>query len=197
MRSNFDKCMEWVFKSEGGYVNHPRDPGGATNMGITIGTLKAWRKPKAVTEADVKNLTKAEAKEIYYTNFWKPSGADNLPSGLDYMAFDIAVNHGVGRVKQILVVKPHNVIQSINETKAKRQRFYERLSTFSTFGRGWTARNNEVTKKALEMHSASSKDAMPLQEARSPVQAPKAPQTTTLPPTPTKGLWERLKGFWR
>lgn len=62
-RDNFAACMAEIFAHEGGYVDHPKDPGGATNMGITIGTLREWR-GGPVTKDDVRSMTKREAKTI-------------------------------------------------------------------------------------------------------------------------------------
>ena len=94
MEPNFARCMAFVFEREGGYVDDPDDPGGATNLGITFATLKAWRHG-AVTKADVRSLTKAEATRIYHANYWLPALCDRLPGGIDLPVFDAAVNMGV------------------------------------------------------------------------------------------------------
>src|SRR5690554_3967496 len=90
------QIQNWILASEGGYVDHPSDPGGATNLGITHRTLAAWR-GKPVTKQDVRNLTRAEALEIYKAQYWRTSGADRMPAGLDYAVFDYAVNSGPAR----------------------------------------------------------------------------------------------------
>jgi lysozyme family protein len=96
METNFKRCMDFVFDREGGYVDNPDDPGGATNLGITIGTLTSWR-GKTVTKQDVKNLDKAEATRIYHKRYWLEARCDRLPSGLDLAVYDFAVNAGTGR----------------------------------------------------------------------------------------------------
>ena len=83
-----------TIRREGGYVDHPSDPGGATNMGITIYTLKQWRGTE-VTKDDVRNLTREEATQIYYQLFWKPLNLENLSTGwLKELMFDWCVNAG-------------------------------------------------------------------------------------------------------
>lgn len=92
--ANFDKCIDPLIKREGGYVNHPNDRGGPTKYGITIGALKSWRK-KEVTANDVKNLTIAEAKKIYKSNYWDKLNLDKVAyQGIAEIAFDQAVNRG-------------------------------------------------------------------------------------------------------
>src|SRR6188768_1995558 len=90
-RSRFDICLDEVLRHEGGYVDHPSDPGGATNMGITRRTLADWRKVapwSALDKAEVRALQRDEAAAIYRTNYWDRSGAGSLPSGLDLALFD-------------------------------------------------------------------------------------------------------------
>jgi lysozyme family protein len=94
MESNFARCMKFVFAREGGFVNDPRDPGAATNLGITIATLKAWRGHN-VTEDDVRHLKRAEAQQIYHKWYWHPAWCGDLPPGVDLLVFDAAVNMGI------------------------------------------------------------------------------------------------------
>ena len=153
--------QSYVLASEGGYVNHPRDPGKATNMGITIATLSAWRGTK-VTNEDVRNLTQAEALAIYKAQYWDTVRADLLPLGLDYLTFDYAVNSGPARAikdlqrtvgadgdgvigqKTLSKIKEYiaaNGIQNLlNAYVTRRWNFVQGLSTFSTFGNGWRRR---------------------------------------------------------
>ena len=153
--------QSYVLASEGGYVNHPRDPGKATNMGITIATLRAWRGTK-VTNEDVRNLTQAEALAIYKAQYWDTVRADLLPLGLDYLTFDYAVNSGPARAikdlqrtvgadddgvigqKTLSKIKEYiaaNGMQALlNAYATRRWNFVQGLSTFSTFGNGWRRR---------------------------------------------------------
>lgn len=93
---NFDRSLRLVLAHEGGYVDHPRDPGGATNMGITRGTLSIWL-GRSATKSDVRHLTVQTAGRIYRANYWAPVSGDDLPAGLDYVVFDAAVNSGPKR----------------------------------------------------------------------------------------------------
>jgi hypothetical protein len=97
----FAACLEEVLWHEGGYADNPRDPGGATNLGITIATLGEWR-GRAVTKADVKALTREEAAAIYRARYWKRVRGDALPAGLDLAVFDFAVNSGPARAVKAL-----------------------------------------------------------------------------------------------
>jgi lysozyme family protein len=103
--ANFDRAVEKILRREGGYVDHPNDRGGATNFGITIGTLAAWR-GRAVTKEEVRALTVDEAKQIYKKNYWDPMMLDGLHEYLAESLFDQAVNFGPGaaarRVRVVL-----------------------------------------------------------------------------------------------
>lgn len=87
----------FILAAEGGYVNHPNDPGGATNYGITTATLKQARKTIPGLPEHVRDLTAEQALKIYETFYWKPAGCDKLPSPIDLLVFDGAVNCGVRR----------------------------------------------------------------------------------------------------
>ena len=152
---------EWVLESEGGYVNHPNDPGGPTNMGITQRTLAEWR-GTSVSENEVRNLDREEALEIYKANYWDPIQGSKLPNGLNYAVLDYAINSGVSRavkdlqrtlgfddpdVDGIVGVQTLNAIWSYPNQEAlihayfiRRWDFMKRLRTFATFGAGWKRR---------------------------------------------------------
>lgn len=169
MNSNFDKCLALVLVHEGGYVNHPRDPGGATNRGVTQAVYDAYRKTRARPVQSVKFITDDEVKAIYRFQYWDRVQGDLLPAGLDYAVFDFAVNSGVGRASkylQAVVGTPQDgvigartlaAIQSptnaINALCDRRMSFLRNLRTFLTFGKGWTRRVNDVRAHALEMAS--------------------------------------------
>ena len=183
MKSNFDKSLRLVLAHEGGYVDHPRDPGGATNLGITFAVLQKWR-GKAITKADVKALTRDEAGAIYRAKYWDIVRGDDLPSGLDYAVFDFAVNSGPSRaaiyLQEIVGVAPDGKIgpltvgaakaadtrKTIDALCSKRMTFLKKLSTFATFGRGWTSRVAGVRTAALAM--VGSAPAAPKQQTSTP-----------------------------
>ena len=169
--ASFPACLAFVLTHEGGYTDDPRDPGGATNLGITLRVLAAWRHAD-VTKADVQALQRAEAAAIYRAQYWNAAHGDVLPAGVDLMTFDAAVNMGVGRAAKMLqaacgattdgaigpatlravaVTPPDVVIRSMSD---QRLTFYRGLPTFEAFGRGWTTRVADCRKAALEMVGA-------------------------------------------
>jgi lysozyme family protein len=169
--SRFDISLARILEHEGGFVDHPEDPGGVTNMGITIDTLSRWR-GRQVRPEDVEFLTRDEAAEIYKKVYWQAAPCSSIPIGLDFLVFDAAVNHGVTRsiaLLQEIVATPvdgkfgpaslaavdlyldsHGPIALIREYAARRMLFYGRLSTFRTFGRGWSRRLMASFQAALE-----------------------------------------------
>lgn len=165
--SRFAECLPLILKHEGGYVDHPRDPGGATNLGITIGTLSEWL-GRPATKAEVKALTEADVAPIYEARYWRAAGCHRMPKGLDYALFDFAVNSGVSRAVKVMqsaagvgadgVVGPNTLAavervgaeEMVRRVQQRRESFLRSLSTFPTFGKGWMRRVNDVTRQALE-----------------------------------------------
>ena len=96
MKSTYDVCLPLLLAHEGGYSNHPSDPGGPTNFGITIFDYRKYVNPGA-TAADVRAMTVEEAKRIYRARYWDAQRCDELPAGLDYAVFDDGINSGIGR----------------------------------------------------------------------------------------------------
>lgn len=165
----FHKCVDLILRHEGGFVEHPDDPGGATNFGITHKTLAAWREVDKCTRDEVRTLQIDEAKEIYRAQYWNALNCDNLPVGVDLVVFDFGVNAGVGRSSRMLQdvvaveqdgqvgpitvgaanrVDPEFVITTFSD---KRLAYYRQLRHWDTFGRGWTRRTTETRDAALEM----------------------------------------------
>ena len=200
MQANLNLCMPEVFKHEGGYVDHPKDPGGKTNLGITQKTLNASHAHIRDLPASVVNLTKAQATLIYERLYWKPSGGPALPSGVDYVALDGAINSGVSRgVRWVqaavgaaqdgimgpsslsaVAAKPPVVV--IERACSNRRGFLHGLSTFSTFGKGWTRRVNEVEAFALRLAVKSDvvrKDVVDRAAGRIDTEGKRTAQTTT------------------
>ena len=102
MLGNFDKCYATSLVYEGGKVNHPDDPGGKTNRGITQKTYTAWLRKQGIASKDVYNITDAEVHDIYFSEYWKPAACDDLPSGVDMVTYDTAINSGVRRAVILL-----------------------------------------------------------------------------------------------
>ncbi|SRR6266404_4326450 len=140
MRSNFDDCLNRLLKDEGGYSNHPADPGGPTNFGITLTDYRKYINPRG-TALDVKNMRVEDAKQIYKSKYWDALDCDNLSSGVDYSCFDYGVNSGLGRPRKALQrfksLSGTSLIDAIND---ERMAFLRSLHTFPVFGKGWTRR---------------------------------------------------------
>ena len=92
--SNWDDAFKLMLKSEGGFVNHPQDPGGMTNLGVTKSTWENWIGRQS-DEAEMRNLTPAKVEPLYKKKYWDAVRADELPNGISYLVFDFAVNAGV------------------------------------------------------------------------------------------------------
>lgn len=145
----FDRILEFTLKWEGGFVNDPDDPGGATNKGITIGTYTEYRKGKglpAPTVDDLKNITDEEVTDIYYHRYFIASNADDLPDKLAALHFDTAVLHGVGGANHFL--KQTEEIKGIDETVKHylglRAISYFRMNHYPKFGRAWLNRVKDL-----------------------------------------------------
>jgi len=168
MNANWDACFELLIKHEGGYVNHPSDPGGRTNLGITQQVWENWV-DRPVTEEEMKALTKDMVKPLYKNLYWDRVKGDKLPFGVDYCVFDAAVNSGVSRaakwlqttvaavadgaigeqtLKLVLLTNPQMLIDKYS---ANRLAFLQGLATWPTFGKGWGRRVDEVRATALKM----------------------------------------------
>ena len=145
----FDYFIERVLVHEGGYVNDPRDPGQETRWGIS---------KRAYPHLDIRNLTRAQAVDIYRRDFWQRVRGDELPREFAFQALDAAVNHGIGNAVRwmqraagvaddgvigpvtlaaVQRAQPADLVLRFN---AERLRFYAKLTTFATFGRGWVNR---------------------------------------------------------
>jgi lysozyme family protein len=189
-RENLAAALALIFRHEGGYVDHPLDPGGATNRGITRATL-ARHRGRPVSKAEVLALSEAEAAAIYRASYWNAVRADNLPSGIDLVVFDAAVNSGPARALRWLqaslglpatglanaatLAAAHRADQRTVIEAFSRQRlsFLQRLSTWASFGRGWSARVAQTRKAALalagpgRLPSGRNKETKPVTEPKS------------------------------
>lgn len=177
----YPQAYRFTLDFEGGYVNDPDDPGGCTNMGITIGTLTDWRDDPSTNCNDVANLSRVEAGMIYALNYWSPVWGNRLLVGLNTQVWDFGVNAGPSRsvrYLQEMIGSPGDGIMGPNTLAAaeayvedrgietalqnyhdKRQAYYESLSTFSKYGNGWTRRNDDCL--ALSIDLANSDVALP------------------------------------
>jgi lysozyme family protein len=145
----FDNFIDRVLSHEGGYVDNPKDPGGETKFGIS---------KRSYPNVNIKGLTRPQAVEIYRKDFWQRAQCDKLHKSFAFQALDAAVNHGIGNavrwiqraagvaddgvigpvtLRAISMTDPVDLVLLFN---AERLEFYAKLSTFDTFGRGWTRR---------------------------------------------------------
>jgi lysozyme family protein len=166
MASNFQECLDLVLKSEGGWVNHPSDPGGETNLGVT---KRVWEEYVGHPVDSLKKLTKDDVAPMYELKYWRPCYCEVLPRGLDFVVFSMGVNAGPGRSVKLLqqsigcvpdgVIGPRtrelisssngaNLIAKFSET---RREYYRSLKTFPIFGKGWLARVDREETEALDM----------------------------------------------
>ena len=172
---NYEECLKMILHHEGGYVNHPKDPGGETNLGVTKRVYVEWCMKEGYNVKDMKDLEVKDVAPIYRKNYWDRIKADELPSGLDLCVFDFGVNAGTGRsakylqtligtvadggigpntlraLDEFISAQEYGVKDTILKFQAERQNYYESLSTFDTFGKGWTRRVEETTQSAMNM----------------------------------------------
>jgi len=165
MQENYDKCLKAILHHEGGYVNHPKDPGGETNLGVTKRVYEEFGGTK-----DMKELTVEDVAPIYKKGYWDKMKGDDLPSCQLNQEFDFGINAGPGRSAKYLqtmigtvadggigpntlkavdaYVEEHGIEKAVENFQEARQGYYEKLSTFDTFGKGWTRRVTETTELA-------------------------------------------------
>lgn len=172
MKTNFDACLKEILHHEGGFVNHPRDPGGMTNLGITKAVYENWI-GYPVSEQIMRKLTPQLVTPLYKKKYWDVVRGDELPIGLDLCVFDFAVNAGPARAARYLqrmigatqdgVLGPKTMSILTQYMAQKREQYavlyyqdmrrdyYKALPAYGTFGRGWDRRVNEVESTAVKM----------------------------------------------
>ena len=168
MLSNWDKAFKHVLESEGGYVFHKDDPGGETNLGCTKKVYEEWV-GHPVDSNTMKNLTPEQVAPIYKNKYWDKVKGDIMPSGLDYLLFDMAINSGPGRATKLLqaalsvtadgaigpatlkAIQAADPKELIEKFSIERLQFYQNLPTFGTFGKGWSRRVAETKFIAEDM----------------------------------------------
>jgi lysozyme family protein len=168
MKENFNEALKAILKHEGGYVNHPRDPGGRTNLGVTQKVWEEWV-GHPVGEKEMRALTPETVGPMYKKKYWDAVKADELPTGLDYLMFDFAINAGPGRAaktmqkaigttpdgaigpKTMAALKAADPTDLIAKFSMEKELFYKALPTFATFGKGWLRRVDEAKSHAVTM----------------------------------------------
>ena len=155
---SFEFAVNLVLENEGGYVNHPSDPGGETKHGIT---------KRQYPDLDIASLTIDQAKEIYRRDYWAAVKGDSLPDQIASVVFDCAVNQGPGRAIKFMqaalgvsadgIIGPRTLAAAnsvspalfVTRMMAERALHYASLSTFDVFGKGWMRRLFDVTIKVF------------------------------------------------
>ncbi len=181
---NFDESLRRLLRDEGGYGNHPSDPGGPTNFGITLADARRYWK-SAATADDVRAMPQSVARDIYRQRYWSALRCDTLPDGVDYAVFDYGVNSGVGRAGKVLrrqlglpdrsgtvtddvvaAAGKADPAQLVTAICAERLAFLKALKTWPVFGRGWRRRVAGVQAAALAMARRTAATASPVRPKR-------------------------------
>ena len=168
MTKNFRDCLELVLKHEGGFVDHPKDPGGMTNLGVTKKVWEEWA-GHPVSEKDMRELTPEIVAPMYEMRYWRTSYCEKLPRGLDLLVFSMAVNAGAGRSVKLLqdsvglvmdgIIGPitmarineANVETLIDKFSEIRADYYKGLKLFPVFGKGWLNRTDKERLEAIQL----------------------------------------------
>jgi lysozyme family protein len=168
MKENFDAALKAILHHEGGFVNHPADPGGMTNLGVTKKVWEEWVGHE-VDEKQMRALTPEAVGPMYKAKYWDKIKGDDLPTGVDYCVFDAAVNSGPGRAakwlqscagvepdggigpKTLAAVATFDPADLVEDYAKRRLSFLMDLPTWGTFGKGWGRRVAEVQTVASSM----------------------------------------------
>jgi lysozyme family protein len=172
MADAFDTCLAFTLRAEGGYVDDPADPGGVTNMGITLATFRQWSDDAELGPAQVQDMTERTARAIYRSLYWNPLRADALPAGVDLSVFDMGVNAGIWGSARLLqraigftgdevdgCIGPETLGAAatcdprslVNDLADRQAAYYRSLAEFPTFGAGWLNRTDARRRAALAM----------------------------------------------
>lgn len=179
MKANLQACLAEVLRHEGGFVNNIKDPGGATNRGVTQKVYDGWRAVRGLPKRSVAQVTGDEVDAIYRRQYWDAVRADDLPAGIDFAVFDYGVNSGPmrsakslqsslgvqadGHVGMVTLAKAKEIdaVAVINKICDERLAFMKRIKhprtkalLWKTFGKGWARRVKEVREKAIKMARA-------------------------------------------
>ena len=168
MKEVFPHALKTILHHEGGWADHPKDPGGATMKGVTLNTYSKFIGRDA-TKDELKAISDEQLEQIYRSLYWNRAACDQLPTGVDLVVFDMAVNSGPGRAVKLLqeivgvpadgglgprtlaAVAEQDALSLIRQYSEERRKFYKSLKTFEVFGRGWLRRVDEVEAKAKDM----------------------------------------------
>lgn len=210
MRHNFEKVQPWILAYEGGYVDHPKDPGGATMEGVTQATYDAARRRSGLPLQHVRKMKPEERDAIYKTQYWDKISGDDLPDGVDAAVYDYAVNSGPSRaakeLQSVLGIAADGVIglrtlDAVSKADAatiikalceRRLAFLKRLKIWPTFGKGWTRRVIGSRPGVQDGDTGIIDRAMRLARGRIAIPAPKIKQDGASQKTPVTSA----PSFW-
>ncbi len=175
MKENWKASFDMMLESEGGFSDDEHDKGnwlpdgrkGSTNLGVTQTVWESWVGRQS-NEKEMRNLTPALVEPMYRKKYWDACRCNDLPSGVDYLVFDFAVNAGVGRSAKTLqsavgttpdgaigpltlaAVNAHTPEELVEEFTKEKIRFYTGLNN-PTYEQGWLNRVGQVRTHALTM----------------------------------------------
>ncbi|MRN43478.1 MULTISPECIES: glycosyl hydrolase 108 family protein [unclassified Brucella] len=154
----FQACHAVTARWEGTWSDHPADPGGKTMYGITEKVWLAWNKAKGIAKPKpVRQITRAEAEEIYYHDYWLAARCNTLAPGVDMFTYDSSVNSGVSRARKWLLASiGGSDIETIKKMSAARTSFLRALASFAVFGKGWANRITDVEAQSIKRNLAES-----------------------------------------
>jgi len=160
------EALIYILSEEGGYVNHPKDPGGVTNLGVTRRAYEDW-KGGSVSEKEMRELTPEKVAPFYQRQYWNKCRCGDLHPGVDLIVFDCAVNQGVGAASKILqksvgakidgVIGPKTIAMATAQSSRPTVEYiaflralrYMQTRNIETFGRGWAARISHIRDVAI------------------------------------------------
>jgi lysozyme family protein len=168
----FERALKFTLQYEGGWADHPKDPGGATMKGVTLKTYQTYL-GRPVSKNELKNIPDEHVRDIYHTHYWLKTSADKLPPGLSLAVFDFGVNSGPSRATRALqkaagitpvdgkigtqtldainaYVVRYGTARAIRDYNSDRLKFLRGLGTWSTFGKGWQRRVDACTVAACD-----------------------------------------------
>jgi len=172
MLNNFQKSLQYVLASEGGFVDNKADSGGATMKGITLNTYRLFKKNSHLTANDLKSISDADVSTIYFKSYWNACRCSELPNGIDYLMLDASCNTGVGRAIKTLqksvgadvdgnlgsitlaLVNKHDISDLIRTFSDQKEAFYKNLvivkPSQQVFLQGWLNRIEQVKNNAIK-----------------------------------------------
>jgi lysozyme family protein len=173
--AKFRRCHDVTKQWEGGWSDHPADPGGKTMYGVTEAVYHAWLRKRGKPIRPVRQITFSEAEQIYFDEYWEPCGGPTLAVGVDLATYDASVNSGLSRGREWLLASiggPDH--ETVKRLCAKRLSFMQSLKIWNTFGRGWAHRVADIEAKGVAWALAATNDDRMLVKRQLGVQADKA-----------------------